>query len=120
MASPTHLLPPPAPRGREVAVPLGPNGGPTSQAMAGSFWGDRSDARAVSAAPAANGVDPTAAPPASSGTKAQPATETIGRRAGSLSDELDFPEFVGSLVQGTWDAMVNSSIRQMDSYADLV
>jgi len=120
MASPTHLLPPPAPRGREVAVPLGLNGGPTSQAMAGSFWGDRSDARAVSAAPAANGVDPTAAPPASSGTKAQPATETIGRRAGSLSDELDFPEFVGSLVQGTWDAMVNSSIRQMDSYADLV
>src|SRR5690606_9768740 len=50
----------------------------------------------------------------------QPATETIGRRAGSLSDELDFPEFVASLIHGTWDAMVDSSIRQMDAFADLV
>jgi hypothetical protein len=56
---------------------------------------------------------------AGSSTK-QPATETIGRRAGSLSDELDFPEFVASLIHGTWDAMVDSSIRQMDAFADLV
>src|SRR6185503_11929707 len=48
------------------------------------------------------------------------ATETIGRRAGALSDELDFPEFVASLVHGTFDAIVDSSIRQMESFADLV
>lgn len=56
----------------------------------------------------------------SGGTAKPAATETIGRRAGSLSDELDFPEFVASLIHGTWDAMVDSSIRQMDSFADLV
>src|SRR5437867_542517 len=44
------------------------------------------------------------------------ATESIGRRAGALSDELDFPEFVASLVHGTFDAIVDSSIRQMESF----
>ncbi len=48
------------------------------------------------------------------------ATESIGRRAGTLSDELDFPEFVASLLHGTFDAIVDSSIRQMESFADLV
>jgi hypothetical protein len=33
---------------------------------------------------------------------------------------LNFPDFVASLIHGTWDAMVDSSIRQMDSYANLV
>jgi hypothetical protein len=33
---------------------------------------------------------------------------------------LDFPEFVSSLVHGTFDAIVDSSIRQMESFADLV
>jgi len=54
------------------------------------------------------------------GTKREAATESIGRRAGALSDELDFPEFVASLVHGTFDAIVDSSIRQMESFADLV
>jgi hypothetical protein len=122
MARPTHLLPPPAFGGRQAAVPLGLNGGASSRAMAGSFWGDRSDTPPAgsSPAPTADGGDSTAVAPASTGNKAQPATETIGRRAGSLSDELDFPDFVGSLVKGTWDAMINSSIRQMESYSDLV
>jgi hypothetical protein len=52
--------------------------------------------------------------------KREAATESIGRRAGALSDELDFPEFVASLVHGTFDAIVDSSIRQMESFADLV
>ena len=58
--------------------------------------------------------------PAENSTPRQAATETIGRRAGALSDELDFPEFVASLVHGTFDAIVDSSIRQMESFADLV
>src|SRR5262245_56452665 len=53
-------------------------------------------------------------------TPRQTATDAIGRRAGALSDELDFPEFVASLVHGTFDAIVDSSIRQMESFADLV
>ena len=57
------------------------------------------------------------APPA--GPRKQ-ATETLAQRAGALSDEIDFPEFVASLVHGTFDAIVDASIRQMESYADLV
>jgi hypothetical protein len=56
----------------------------------------------------------------SGGTRREAATESIGRRAGALSDELDFPEFVASLLHGTFDAIVDSSIRQMESFADLV
>jgi hypothetical protein len=48
------------------------------------------------------------------------ATETIAQRAGALTDEIDFPAFVASLVHGTFDAIVDASIRQMESYASLV
>lgn len=48
------------------------------------------------------------------------ATETLAQRAGALSDEIDFPDFVASLVHGTFDAIVDASIRQMEAYADLV
>lgn len=81
--------------------------------MAGSLWGNRS-----AAATTPPSEQPTE-PGAPGGGRAA-ATETIGRRAGSLSDELDFPEFVASLIHGTWDAMVDSAIRQMDSFGDLV
>lgn len=56
---------------------------------------------------------------APSGPRKQ-ATETIAQRAGALSDEIDFPDFVAGLVHGTFDAIVDASIRQMESYADLV
>lgn len=48
------------------------------------------------------------------------ATETIATRAGALSDEIDFPAFVAGLVHGTFDAIVDSAIRQMESFASLV
>jgi hypothetical protein len=48
------------------------------------------------------------------------ATETIAARAGALSDEIDFPAFVASLVHGTFDAIVDATIRQMEAFADLV
>src|SRR5256885_733562 len=57
--------------------------------------------------------------PPPSGPRKQ-ATETIAARAGALSDEIDFPEFVAGLVHGTFDAVVDSAIRQMESYASLV
>jgi len=84
--------------------------------MAGSFWGNGG----AQQQPAQQDELTAPATGAPSGGKAPPATETIGRRAGALSDELNFPDFVASLIHGTWDAMVDSSIRQMDSYADLV
>jgi hypothetical protein len=48
------------------------------------------------------------------------ATETIAARAGALSDELDFPAFVAGLIHGTFDAIVDATIRQMEAFADLV
>ncbi len=68
----------------------------------------------TSAAPVAPG---TAAPAASS---KPPATETIARRAGAMVNEIDFPGFVSQLVHGTFDAIVDASIRQMESYSSLV
>lgn len=48
------------------------------------------------------------------------ATETIASRAGALGDEIDFPSFVASLLHGTFDAIVEASIRQMEAFAELV
>ena len=62
-------------------------------------------------------VAPAAHQPAAPREKA---TDALGRRAGALSDEIDFPAFVASLVHGTFDAIVDSSIKQMESFADLV
>jgi hypothetical protein len=63
--------------------------------------------------------DEEPAPPNPQGTRKQ-ATETIAQRAGALIDEVDFVDFVAGLVHGTFDAIVDSSIRQMEAYADLV
>jgi len=60
------------------------------------------------------------APTNGSGPRKETATDALGRRAGVLLDEIDFPTFVASLVNGTFDAMVDSSIRQMESFAELV
>ena len=100
MSDQLHLPPPPPPRKR---------GTPPARAMAG-FWGNDGSTTPV---PADEPEEPAA-------TNKPPATETIGRRAGALSEELAFPEFVASLIHGTWDAMVDSAIRQMDSFSDLV
>lgn len=48
------------------------------------------------------------------------ATETLASRAGALSDEINFPAFVAALVHGTFNAIVDASIRQMEAFADLV
>ena len=72
--------------------------------------------------PAGNGAPPdtTVGAQAPAPGPRKQATETLAQRAGALSDEIDFPEFVASLVHGTFDAIVDASIRQMESYADLV
>lgn len=70
--------------------------------------------------PPADGQEP-APPQSGNGTpKTPPATATIAARAGALSDEIDFPGFVAGLVHGTFDAIVDASIRQMETFADLV
>jgi len=49
-----------------------------------------------------------------------PATETIAGRTGAMINEVNFPDFVAQLVHGTFDAIVDASIRQMESYSSLV
>lgn len=72
---------------------------------------------APSGQPAAPGFsgDGTTAP-----APKEKATDALGRRAGTLMDEIAFPTFVASLVHGTYDAIVDSSIRQVEGFAELV
>lgn len=97
-------------------------------------WGARAAAQALARDAFGNEIAPDPSPqeapppdpfgPSSSGSgtpsKREMATDAIGRRAGNLADELDFPAFVASLVHGTFDAIVDTSIRQMEAFADLV
>jgi hypothetical protein len=65
-------------------------------------------------------ADPAAAQSPEAAPKPRSATASLAANAGALSDEVDFPTFVAGLVHGTFDAMVDASIRQMETYADLV
>ena len=66
------------------------------------------------------GETASAAPATPTTSSKPPATETIARRAGAMVNEIDFPGFVSQLVHGTFDAIVDASIRQMESYSSLV
>jgi hypothetical protein len=48
------------------------------------------------------------------------ATETLAARTGALIDEVNFNSFVAGLIHGTYDAMVDAAIRQMEAFASLV
>ena len=103
------MLPQPPP-------PTGRVRGPTVSALARDAFGrEIADLNAQPFQP-----DPLGREGSQPAKKKESATDALGRRAGNLSDELDFPKFVASLIHGTFDAMVDSSIRQMQAYADLV
>jgi hypothetical protein len=110
-------LPPPPPDMRRTN---GKRSSATSLGTPADFRGGLRTSDA--AAPATTAAPGTASPedaPTLSGPRKQ-ATETIAARAGALSDEIAFPAFVAGLVHGTFDAVVDSAIRQMESYAGLV
>ena len=48
------------------------------------------------------------------------ATEVIGERAQRVLDAVDFPSFVGSLIGGTFTAIVDATAQQVRDYAALV
>lgn len=99
-------IPPPPKQGR-----------PQAQAMARDAFG-----REIPAGPVYGGPQqqqPAFGSPGEQQPK-EKAVDALGRRAGELSDEIDFPAFVASLVHGTFDAIVDSSIRQTESFAELV
>lgn len=76
-------------------------------------------ARLAGNAPPAPASAPAQAPAQNDAPRA-PATETIAGRMGAMVDEVDFPGFVAGLVHGTFNAVVDASIRQMESYSSLV
>ena len=78
----------------------------------------RFGARPPQGAPQPSSPAPQAAP--SPQTPSTAATAAIAARAGALTDEIDFPGFVAGLVHSTFDAIVDSTIRQMEAFASLV
>ena len=107
-------IPPPPPRG--AATP--------AMALARDAFGrEIVDGSGSSDPGRQDGALPQATPAGGPGASAPPkekATDAIGRRAAALADAIDFPTFVASLVHGTYDAIVDSSIKQVESFADLV
>ncbi|HSO32889.1 MAG TPA: hypothetical protein VLT33_10235, partial [Labilithrix sp.] len=47
-------------------------------------------------------------------------TGQVGAVARSTLNAIDFPSFVASLIQGTFQAIVDASIQQMEAYAELL
>jgi hypothetical protein len=67
-------------------------------------------------------ITPAASPSVSDGTAAA-STGPVGRVgeiARATLNAIDFPTFVGSLIQGTFQAIVDSSIQQMTAYAEML
>lgn len=71
--------------------------------------------------PGAAGSAPAApaAPDGSAGGQ-RSATARVGEVARATLSAIDFPQFVASLIQGTFQAIVDASIQQMEAYAELL
>jgi hypothetical protein len=86
------------------------------------------DLRQALAPNASGGSGPTApAPGTPAPAPGQPApsgggspTARVGEVARATLSAIDFPAFVGSLIQGTFQAIVDASIQQMEAYANLL
>jgi hypothetical protein len=48
------------------------------------------------------------------------AAQSGGKAMTDLINKVNFPAFVGGLVEGTFNAIVNASIKQMEAYSSLV
>ncbi|MBC7901055.1 MAG: hypothetical protein H7070_13505 [Saprospiraceae bacterium] len=51
---------------------------------------------------------------------AQTATGRVGDVARATLNAISFPEFVGSLIKGTFQAITDATIQQMEAYAELL
>jgi hypothetical protein len=60
------------------------------------------------------------APPAPGGAAGSSAVGRAGEVARATLNAIDFPSFVASLIQGTFQAIVNASIQQMEAYAEML
>src|SRR4051812_12507279 len=58
--------------------------------------------------------------PAALEEPAGPANPAVEPPANDLVESVDFPTFVAGLIQGTFEAIVDASIRQMSAYTELL
>jgi len=109
-------------------------GQPTGQALAsvsdlrnrmgGGDSGSGDGSGAAPSAPADDGQPAT--PPASSAPSSGQApasggpTSRVGDVARATLNAIDFPSFVAGLISGTFHAIVDASIQQMEAYAELL
>jgi hypothetical protein len=82
-------------------------------------------ARTLGEAAARQFADDEAPPPDTAGQKFADQGGAVAADAGSealagLVASVDFPTFVAELIQGTFQAIVNASIQQMEAFAELV
>jgi hypothetical protein len=69
------------------------------------------------------GPAPAPAPPPGQTPASRPqrsTTERVGDVARATLNAIDFPRFVAQLIQGTFQAIVDASIQQMEAYAELL
>jgi hypothetical protein len=92
---------------------------------------DRLAPTATQLAPAVPGApsSQTTPAPAPAGATTAPAADSsagssvtgrVGEVARATLNAIDFPSFVAALIQGTFKAIVDASIQQMEAYAELV
>jgi len=100
--------------------PVGPSYGDPyalAQATPGDLQRDLGGPSRAPSGPRAPGDAPAAPPPAA------PARKTAFEQftsAGEAVDAVNFPGFVASLIQGTFQAIVDATAQQLREYADLV
>jgi hypothetical protein len=100
---------------------------PYATQLAGSDLASRLTPPAQSQTPAP-APEPMPAPGGAAGSAPAPAPGAAGvtatGRAGEVTratlSAIDFPSFVASLIHGTFQAIVDSSIQQMQAYAELL
>ena len=95
--------------------------GPLASQMAPNLR-ERLGARQTPASQPGQGAgpqQPAKAPAPSSGTPGGP-TGRVGEVARSTLGAIDFPSFVASLIQGTFQSIVDASIQQMEAYAEML
>jgi len=65
-------------------------------------------------------VPTTGGAPAPAGPPSQTATGRVGEVTRATLNAINFPEFVASLIKGTFQAITDASIQQMEAYAELL
>jgi hypothetical protein len=93
---------------------------PYAQVMEGSPSGLLDRLQASAGRPGQQSGGQGAAAPATPAPAPQQQTATIGQRAAEALEAVNFPAFVASLLTGTFQAIVDASVQQLQEYARLV